>query len=179
VGAEAWSGAPAGRALAPGRRAANRCRAGATLACIRRDLIQPGVVVTRLEQMLHTHPHPAGNNGEEARAFIAVCTECAQICTVCADACLSEHDMQDLVPCIRLNLDCADVCRVTATLMTRPSHRDAPALRAHLEACCAIAKACADECDAHADMMDHCRICAEACRACAEACERMQRALVP
>jgi hypothetical protein len=135
--------------------------------------------VNRLEQILQTHAHPAGDNGDEARSFIAVCTECAQVCTVCADACLAEHDMQELVPCVRLALDCADVCRVSATLVTRPSHRDSKALRAQLEACCAMAEACAEECEAHADMMEHCRICAEACRACANACRRMQAALVP
>lgn len=132
----------------------------------------------RLEEILQMHPHPAGDNGDAAQLCISTCNECAQVCTVCADACLAEPDTQEMVDCIRLNLDCADVCRVTATLMTRPSHRDAPALRAQLEACCAIAKACAEECELHADMMDHCRVCAEACRACTDACEAMQSAIV-
>lgn len=107
--------------------------------------------------------------------------ECAQTCTVCADACLGEKNVQHLVNCIRLNLDCAEVCRVTGTLMTRPSHRDAPALRAQLEACLAICRACADECGRHGDEMgmEHCRVCAEACRECAERCEEMMGALVP
>jgi hypothetical protein len=135
--------------------------------------------MSRLERMLAAHPHPAGSNGDAARRCIAAADECAQICTVCADACLSEGNVQSLADCIRLNLDCAEVCRVTATLMTRPSHRDAPALRAQLEACIEICRACADECARHADHHEHCRVCAEACRECAEACEAMAGALVP
>jgi hypothetical protein len=134
--------------------------------------------MTRLQGMLASHPDPAGSNGEEARRCIEACAECAQTCTVCADACLAEDDVQKLVTCIRLNMDCADVCHVTGTLMTRPSHRDAPALRAQLQACIEICRACADECASH-HHMEHCRLCAEACRACAEACEAMAAALVP
>lgn len=135
--------------------------------------------MARLERMLETHPEPAGSNGDAARRCIEACAECAQTCTVCADACLGEPHVQQMVACIRLNLDCAEVCRVTGTLMTRPSHRDAPALRAQLEACMQICRACADECERHAGMHDHCRICAESCRACAAACEAMIAALVP
>lgn len=133
--------------------------------------------MNRLERMLDAHPHPAESNGEDARRCIEACMECAQTCTVCADACLEEDDVKNLVACIRLNLDCADVCRVTGALMTRPSHRDAPALRAQLRACIEICRACGDECGHHDDM-EHCTICAEACRACAEACEAMIGALV-
>jgi hypothetical protein len=129
--------------------------------------------------MLETHPEPAGSNGDEARRCIEACVECTQTCTVCADACLGEADVAQMVACIRLNLDCADVCHVTGTLMTRPSHRDAPALRAQLQACVEICRACADECGKHGEHMEHCRVCAEACRACEQACEAMMAALVP
>jgi hypothetical protein len=135
--------------------------------------------MTSLKRLLETHPHPAGSNGDAARDCILACSECAQACTICADACLSEQaHLAMLVGCIRLNLDCADVCRVTAQLLTRPSHRDAPALQAQLEACIQICKACADECSKHTSM-SHCRICADVCRDCAKACEAMASALVP
>ena len=124
----------------------------------------------RLQRMLETHPEPAGPNGDEALRCIEACAECAETCTVCADACLGEADVQHLVACIRLNLDCAEVCRVTGTLISRPSHRDAPALRAQLQACIEICRACGDECAGHGEMMEHCRICAEACRECERAC---------
>lgn len=134
--------------------------------------------MSRLKQMLDAHPHPAGSNGAEAQRCIEACMECAETCTVCADACLEEADVKMMVTCIRLNLDCAEVCRVTGTLMTRPSHRDAPALRAQLQACVEICRACGDECAKHSSMK-HCAICAESCRACAKACEAMMGALVP
>ena len=136
--------------------------------------------MSRLRRMLETHPEPAGSNGDEARHCIEACAECAQTCAICADACLAEPNVRELIACIRLNLDCADICHVTGLLMTRPSHRDAPALRSQLQACVDICHACADECGRHAAHgMDHCAVCAEACRACAEACEQMAGALVP
>jgi hypothetical protein len=135
--------------------------------------------VSRLQRMFESHRDPAGPNGDEARRCIEACAECAQMCTVCADACLAEPHVTALVTCVRLNLDCADVCHVTGTLMARPSHRDAPALRAQLQACVEICRACADECAAHADAHEHCRICADACRECVAACEAMIGALVP
>ena len=135
--------------------------------------------MSRLEQMLDSHPDPVHANGNEARRCMEACAECAQTCTVCADACLGEDDVKAMVACIRLNLDCAEVCRVTGQLISRPSHRDAPALRAQLEACIASCRACGDECAKHGMHMEHCRVCAEACRACADACEAMTAALVP
>ena len=136
--------------------------------------------MSRLERMMDTHPNPAGSNGDEALRCIEACAECALVCTTCADACLGEDDVQKMVGCIRLNLDCAAVCAATATLLTRPSHRDAPTLRAQLEACIAICKACGDECEKHGEMgMEHCAVCAESCRECVEACEAMLGALVP
>lgn len=133
----------------------------------------------RIRKMIETHPDPVAENGEIARRCIEACMECAATCAICADACLGEADVNSQVVCIRLNLDCAEVCRVTGLLMTRPSHRDAPALRAQLRACIEMCRACADECSKHADQMDHCRVCAESCRACIEACEEMAAALVP
>lgn len=136
--------------------------------------------MNRIRRMFDAHPDPAGPNGDEALACVLACAECAEACAVCADACLGEDDVAALVACIRLNLDCADVCRVTGTLVGRPSHRDAPALRAQLQACEEICRACADECERHAaNGMDHCRLCAESCRACAAACETMAASLVP
>lgn len=137
--------------------------------------------MSTLQRMFDTHPEPAGSNGAEALRAIEAAARCAQACTVCADACLGEDNVGHLVACIRLNLDCAEVCHVTATLLTRPSHRDAPALRAQLQACSEICRACAQECASHAGEhdMEHCAICAEACRGCAEACDAMAAALVP
>jgi hypothetical protein len=69
--------------------------------------------------------------------------------------------------CIRLDRDCADACRVAATLMSRGS-QFAQQLCA---LCAAICDACAKECERHE--AEHCRRCASACRRCAEECRRM------
>jgi hypothetical protein len=37
--------------------------------------------------------------------------ECAVVCTVCADACLTEAMVAELRRCIRLNGNCACICR--------------------------------------------------------------------
>lgn len=132
----------------------------------------------QLAAMLASHPAPAHSDGDIARACVEACYECSAICSTCADACLSEQNVEKQVLCIRLNLDCADVCAVTGRLFARPSERDAPALALQLEACAAMCRACGDECARHASHMEHCRICAESCRRCADACDRMRAALV-
>ena len=134
----------------------------------------------RLGKMFAAHPDPVTANGDAAHACIAAATECALVCTVCADACLGEEDVKAQVKCIRLNLDCAAVCRLTAELLARPSRRDEPALHAQLDACIRMCTACGDECGRHAAMgMEHCAVCAESCRACADACRKMAASLVP
>lgn len=134
--------------------------------------------MNQLQSMLASHPAPASSDGDVAQECVEACYECAAICASCADACLAEEEVAQLVACIRLNLDCADVCELTGRLFARPSRRDAPSLGLQLDACAAICRACGDECERHARHMEHCRICAEACRRCAEACDRMRDALV-
>lgn len=132
----------------------------------------------RVRQLFSAHPNPASDAGEEAFALVKAAAECLYTCTACADACLSEDDPAEQRECIRLNLDCADVCDATGRLLARPGEQDRETLRAQLTACARACRACAEECQGHADRMEHCRICAESCRACAEACDRMKDALV-
>ncbi|HUG41095.1 MAG TPA: hypothetical protein VMM12_11450 [Longimicrobiales bacterium] len=132
----------------------------------------------RVRRMFQTHPAPASDAGEDAFALVQAAAECTYTCTTCADACLEEDDPATLRKCIRLNLDCAQICAVTAMLIARPGAQDRALLRAQLDACAAACRACADECDEHAEMHEHCRICAESCRACADACDQMTGALV-
>ena len=47
------------------------------------------------------------------------CFRCAATCTSCADACLGENTVQNLVRCIRLNLDCADICDTAGHVASR------------------------------------------------------------
>lgn len=134
--------------------------------------------MNRVHQMFQHHPNPASGAGDEAFGVVAGAAECAAVCTSCADACLEEQDPAKMRECIRFNLDCADVCAATTSVLARPGRQDAKALRALLEACAAACHACAEECEKHRDRMEHCRVCAESCRACARACERMRDAVV-
>jgi hypothetical protein len=120
-------------------------------------------------EMIRTHPEPAHPWLTDAIEALA---ECAQTCTSCADACLGEeHHLADLVTCIRLNLDCADICEATGRVLTRQTSFQPGIARAMLEACAVACASCAEECERHAEMgMEHCRVCAEACRRCERAC---------
>jgi hypothetical protein len=71
---------------------------------------------------------------------------------------------------VRRNLDCADVCDSVGRVVTRQTEPDLGAIRAAIEACVVVCRACGDECERHAPHHDHCRVCAEACRRCEQAC---------
>ena len=102
-------------------------------------------------------------------SLITTLNNCAAVCNHCITACLEEDDVKMLANCIKLDIDCAEMCNFTAGLIARGS-----AHASHLMAECAdICNACADECEKHTHM-EHCKECAEACRKCAEACLQME-----
>src|SRR4029078_9113149 len=70
-------------------------------------------------EILKSHPHVRGHANNALIRCIEESYSGAQICTACADACLAEQMVEDLRPCIRLNLDCADICNVTGRIATR------------------------------------------------------------
>ncbi|HSV28865.1 MAG TPA: four-helix bundle copper-binding protein, partial [Candidatus Omnitrophota bacterium] len=83
----------------------------------------------------------------------------------------------ELVQCIRLNMDCADVCVATGAVATRRSGSNEQVIRAMLDACATACRLCAEECERHASDHEHCRICAEACRNCEDACQKAQQSM--
>src|ERR1043165_7858318 len=98
---------------------------------------------------------------------IELCQRCVASCTACADECLGQADMALLLRCIRLNLDCADVCTTIARLLSRRQQPELSTLRALLEAGTTICAATANEAQKHAEKHEHCRLSAEICLACA------------
>jgi hypothetical protein len=109
---------------------------------------------------------------------IEACSACEQACTQCADACLSESDATPLAKCIRLDLDCADICHSTERVISRQTEYDAELTRAVLQSCIQACKSCGDECEQHgAHGMRHCEVCAEACRSCEQACRELLGAI--
>ncbi|MFM7028083.1 MAG: four-helix bundle copper-binding protein [Chakrabartia sp.] len=114
--------------------------------------------------------HPLGEESPALAHAVAEAMTCAAICLGCADACLSEEDPARLAHCIRLDLDCADICTAFVHLAMREPGGRSPRFDDLIRHCAEACEACADECDQHADMHAHCVICARSCRKCAEAC---------
>jgi hypothetical protein len=99
--------------------------------------------------------------------LITALSNCAALCEYCADACLGEEKIKMLVECIRIDKDCADICRTAINYASRDSKRAGDII----EICASICAECAEECEKHADKHDHCRDCAKACRDCEEKCK--------
>jgi hypothetical protein len=110
-------------------------------------------------------------------AAIDAASDCAQACDADTDADLSEDNLAEMVRCIRLCLNCADVCTATAGVISRPGAYDADVTKPLLQACVAICQSCGEECERHAQHHAHCRVCAEACRRCEQACRELLAAL--
>lgn len=123
-----------------------------------------------VREMISTHPHVQGNTADNLLKCIEECYACAQACTSCADACLGEDMVKELTHCIRLNLDCADICTAAGAMASRRTGSNIEVLRAAIQACAKACRACGDECAKHAEMHEHCRVCTEACRSCELAC---------
>lgn len=129
------------------------------------------------KRMLDTYPRDFNLDAGILAATIDALSDCAQACTACADDCLSEEMVAELTKCIRLNLDCADVCTATLQVVSRQTDYDANVTRSVLQACIPVCKSCGDECGRHAQMHEHCRVCAEACRRCEQACNDLLAAM--
>jgi hypothetical protein len=128
-------------------------------------------------QLLDTYPSSASADAGVLAAAIDALIDCAQACAADVDADLGEQNVAEMVTCIRLCLDCTDICIATTGVMSRPGDYDAGVARPLLEACVASCKSCGDECERHARMHEHCRVCAEACRRCEQACRELLAAL--
>lgn len=98
---------------------------------------------------------------------IEACNRCAVACSYCASSCLQEENVEMLSKCIRLDLDCADMCHLAVKFMSR----DSAFANEICRLCAEICEACGEECRTHD--MDHCQQCADACYECAEICREM------
>lgn len=108
---------------------------------------------------------------ERNQELLQALHNCADACNHCATACLNEKDVQMLTRCIKLDIDCARMCQLTASFVAGDSER-----AQHLmKECAELCEACANECEKHSKM-EHCRQCAEACHHCAEVCSHMEAA---
>lgn len=124
-------------------------------------------------EMLRTTPKGPFIPGDALPNCIDACFDCAQTCGACADACVGEDMVKMLAKCIRLNLDCGNICESTGHLLSRQQQPDLELLRGAIELCALACRKCAEECERHADKHEHCRICAAACRNCMQACQQL------
>ncbi|MFC5068545.1 four-helix bundle copper-binding protein [Flaviflagellibacter deserti] len=131
------------------------------------------------QQMIATHPHVQGSTNDALIRAIDIAADCALICTSCADACLGEPMAAELTQCIRLDLDCADVCATTASVATRRTGSNEALIKSMLEVCSEACRVCGEECARHADHHEHCRICADTCRQCEQACREAAASISP
>jgi hypothetical protein len=104
---------------------------------------------------------------QQYESCINACNACADSCDHCATACLKEPDVKFLVECIRLNMDCAAICRLAPAYMARGSD-----FAKQVCAMCAdVCEACGQECAKH--QVPQCEECAIACKQCEDECRRM------
>jgi len=128
-------------------------------------------------QMLNAYPRTLSVDAAVLATTIDALNDCAQACTADVDDDLSERNVTELIKCIRLCLDCADVCTATVRVTSRQTEFDPNVATSLLQACAAICRSCGDECERHAQMHEHCRVCAEACRRCEKACRELVGAI--
>ena len=131
----------------------------------------------QVQELMATHPNAPREHEELLARCIEACTSCAQACTACADACLAEEEVDRLRDCIRLNLDCADLCATVSRVVTRGTGVNDGLLPEIISLCALACRLCGDECGRHGRRHGHCRACASECRRCAEACNEAIRAL--
>jgi hypothetical protein len=120
--------------------------------------------------MIDSYPGALTVDSTMLAATIDALTDCGQACTADVGADLAEPNLSDMVQCIRLCMDCTDICGAAAAVLSRHSGNDADAARLLPEACAASCRKCGDECERHGQIHQHCRVCAQACRRCERAC---------
>ena len=112
------------------------------------------------------HQH---NMGEEMQRCIQLCQDCHARCVQVMTHCLTLAGRHAAPAHIRLLMDCAQLCTVTADFMARESgfHDRTCTL------CAELCRRCAESCEEIAGDDQLVKQCAESCRRCAESCERM------
>jgi ferredoxin len=91
-------------------------------------------------QLLDTYPGTLNADAGVLAATLDALSDCAQACAADADADLAEQNLAEMVRCIRLCLDCTDVCTATLGVVTRQTAYDpaitqaaAAGVRGHLQ----------------------------------------------
>ena len=132
--------------------------------------------MTDTRQMLDASPVAVQLGADEVAAAIDSCLTCLQACISCANSDLAEPDVEEMRTCVAIDQNCADVCDVTARVLSRPTYSDDFVVHRLLQACVRLCTTCAEECHKHAHHHRHCAICEKACLACVYACNKLLEA---
>lgn len=116
-----------------------------------------------MEQFLHSKEQKRYMKNKNSQLF-DILAECTKACYNCFIKCLEEKDTPIMAACIKINVDCAQICQTTAAFISRGSE-DSKSL---MKICVEICKKCNEICSKHNP--DHCQQCADACYKCAIAC---------
>ena len=126
--------------------------------------------MTDTEEILDAVPIGVPLSTAAVAAAIDASLRCVQTCTTCANADLAEEEVDELRVCAARCITCADVCDVTARVLSRPAHSDRLVVHSLLHACIRACESSAEECARHAHHHRHCAICEQVCRTCIQAC---------
>ncbi len=78
------------------------------------------------KQLLDSYPGTLNADAGTLAATLDALSDCAQACAADADADLAEQNLAEMVRCIRLCLDCVDVCTATLGVVSRQTNYDPP-----------------------------------------------------
>lgn len=105
---------------------------------------------------------------KEMKDCIDNCLNCHAVCLNTVQHCLERGGAHAEQAHVRLMLDCAEICQVSANFMLRGSELHGETCRA----CGVVCTRCAEDCARLGDD-DQMRACVEMCRKCADSCKRM------
>jgi hypothetical protein len=126
-------------------------------------------------EMLQAAPQKLTVDARLVADAIDAAKDCAVVCAACASACVGGGEQ--MARCIRDDLDCADLCEVTARHLVRLNASDKQLTLSVLAACIEACVECGTSCGEHAAQHEHCRLCQQACNRCEAACQALVDAL--
>lgn len=101
------------------------------------------------------------------QACINACAKCSQDCYMCFNACLHEPDLNMRKDCVKMLIECGNMCEISAAMMSMKGRFS----QEHCQLCALICDTCAKECDMYKE--EHCQRCVASCRKCADECRNM------
>lgn len=126
-----------------------------------------------VSELIKNNPNPAIAEEASLIKCVETCLVAAHASVACADASIGVADPKALTRCIRVALDCADVCQATWRMLARQQAPDIAMLARQLDLCAYTCRRCAEECEKHSAIHAHCRVTADACRWCEKACDAL------